>query len=358
MDMYDTVLSQYGVKKGLELYKEEEFTELMKESKKLPTMKTVDPLNTEYMTREQRQSALRYLMFFIKNRSGWIKAIRWADGSKKWEYMTKEETYNPTASTEDLILSCLMDTKEGRDVSTIDIPGAYMHADMKDEVNMKLEGKMADLFSEIHPQIYEEYITMENGKKVLYVRLKKSLYVTVQDDLLFFQNLTGKLKEWGFELNTYDTSVENKTIDGKNLQYYGMLITWIFIMLTVRLWTILSIHLMSNLVFMRHSRQPEEIITIILEWSLIIPLKEWLYLLCLIKSRMCWMSFRRYFMVMHWPLHATTYLPQTVTRIKWSPKNKKIFITMFPNYYTYPSRHDLISKLLCLISTSESRILI
>ena len=193
--MYDTVLSQYGVKKGLELYKEEEFTELMKESKKLPTMKTVDPLNTENMTREQRQSALRYLMFFIKSRSGWIKAIRWADGSKKWEYMTKEETYNPTASTEDLILSCLMDTKEGRDVSTIDIPGAYMHADMKDEVNMKLEGKMADLFSEIHPQIYEEYITMENGKKVLYVRLKKSLYVTVQDDLLFFQNLTGKLKE-------------------------------------------------------------------------------------------------------------------------------------------------------------------
>ena len=37
-----------------------------------------------------------------------------------------------------------------------------MHAVMKDEVNMKLEGTMADLFSKIYPQLYEEYVTMEN----------------------------------------------------------------------------------------------------------------------------------------------------------------------------------------------------
>ena len=51
MNMYYIVLSQYGVNKGLELYKEDGVTELMKELKQLHTMKTVDPLNMEDITR-------------------------------------------------------------------------------------------------------------------------------------------------------------------------------------------------------------------------------------------------------------------------------------------------------------------
>ena len=53
-----------------------------------------------------------------------------------------------------------------------------MHADMKYEVNMQLEGEMVDVFANIYPQLYEEYVTMENGKKAFYVRLSKSLYGT------------------------------------------------------------------------------------------------------------------------------------------------------------------------------------
>ena len=60
------------------------------------------------------------------------------------------------------MLSCLMDAREVRYLATIDIPDTFMHAVMKDEVNMKLEGTMADLFSKIYPQLYEEYVTMEN----------------------------------------------------------------------------------------------------------------------------------------------------------------------------------------------------
>ena len=56
---------------------------------------------------------------------------------------------------------------------------------------------------------------MENGKKVLYVRLKKSLYGTVQNALLIYHNRIRKLKEWGFELSPYETCVANKIVDGK-----------------------------------------------------------------------------------------------------------------------------------------------
>ena len=58
MDMYDTVVLQYRVKKGLELYKEDGFNSLVKEMNQLHTMKNVDPLDMENMTREQNQSAL------------------------------------------------------------------------------------------------------------------------------------------------------------------------------------------------------------------------------------------------------------------------------------------------------------
>ena len=155
-------------------------------------------------------------MLSTKKRSGRIKERGCADGCKQREYMKNEKNYSTTVSTEDLMLSYLMDTKEGRDVATIDTPGAFMHAYMKDEVNMKIEGTMANIFANIYPQLYEEYVTMENGKKILYVRLNKSLYGTVQAALLFYQKLTGKLKEWGFELNTYYTCVANKTIYGKH----------------------------------------------------------------------------------------------------------------------------------------------
>jgi len=33
--------------------------------------------------------------------------------------------------------------------------------------------------------------------------------------LLFWRDLTGELKKWGFELNPYDTCVANKTINNK-----------------------------------------------------------------------------------------------------------------------------------------------
>ena len=143
-----------------------------------------------------------------------------------------------------------------------------------------------------------------------------------------------------------------------NVEYCGMLMTSIFIMLNLRSLTLLSIYLGINLVFTHHWRPLKEILTVILACLLIIPLKTRLYLLCLIKYRMCWMSFWRYLLVLYWHLHVTTYLPQMTTRLKWDHKNKKFSITMFPNYYTYPSKHELISKLLCLISVPEYRILI
>ena len=48
------------------------------------------------------------------------------------------------------MLSCVVDALERRDVGIIDIPGAFMQADMDELVHMRLEGKMAELLMQIN----------------------------------------------------------------------------------------------------------------------------------------------------------------------------------------------------------------
>ena len=63
-------------------------------------------------------------------------------------------------ATEALFLTCLINVMEYKEVATVDIPGAFIQADMEGEtVNMKLEGKMADLLMKINPKLYRKYTT-------------------------------------------------------------------------------------------------------------------------------------------------------------------------------------------------------
>ncbi len=113
------------------------------------------------------------------------------------------------------MLSCTIDALERRDVATADIPGAFMQTDMEGTVHMMLEGKMAELLVKIDPKLYRKYLMNRHGKPIMYVQLKKALYGTLQAALLFWKDLSKKLKAWGFTINPYDWCVANKTINGK-----------------------------------------------------------------------------------------------------------------------------------------------
>jgi hypothetical protein len=64
-----------------------------------------------------------------------------------------------------------------------------------------------------HDPIRKAYY--ERGKPVIYVILRKALYGTLQAALLFWENISSQMQEWGFEINPYDLCVANKTIDQK-----------------------------------------------------------------------------------------------------------------------------------------------
>ena len=55
-----------------------------------------------------------------------IKVRECADGRKQQDRLSREDTSSPTVSTEGLMLSCMIDAMEGREVATADIPGSFL----------------------------------------------------------------------------------------------------------------------------------------------------------------------------------------------------------------------------------------
>jgi len=64
-----------------------------------------------------------------------------------------------------------MDAKENRYIVVSDIPGAFLHADMEDNVQMLLEGTLAELIVKLDLTIYRKHIWYnkqgKDGKKAL-----------------------------------------------------------------------------------------------------------------------------------------------------------------------------------------------
>ena len=214
-DLEATVMTQMSLKKGLKEFGQAGVEAVSGELQQLHNRTVLEPLDAGTLNRDQKKAALSYLMFIKKKRCGKIKARGCADGRKQRLYTKKEDASSPTASIEAVMITCAIDAKENRDVAIVDIPGAFMQADMDEIVHMRLEGTMAQLLIKLDPSLYKKYTVIENGKPVLYLLMLKALYGTLRAALLFWQKLTNKLKAWGFTINPYDWCVANKVINGK-----------------------------------------------------------------------------------------------------------------------------------------------
>ncbi len=104
-----------------------------------------------------------------------MKARSCANGSVQRDHVAKEEAASPTVALELVFVTATIDARENREVVTIDIPGAFLHATNDDYVVMRMNGTLAELMAKTDPKLYRKYLTDEKEKKVLYLRLKKAL---------------------------------------------------------------------------------------------------------------------------------------------------------------------------------------
>lgn len=211
-----TILTQYGVSRGLKMFGTNGEDAVIKELRQLHDREVMGPKSGESLTKSDRRAALNYLMFLKKRRNGSIKGRGCADGRKQRAYITKEEASSPTISTEAVFLIITIGAKERRDVATVDIPGAFMQTDLDGEkVLIKFQGKMAEMLAMIEPNLYRQHIMIEKGRPVLYAELKKVLYGMLQAALKFWQQITSDLVSLGYSINPYDWCVANKLVNGK-----------------------------------------------------------------------------------------------------------------------------------------------
>jgi hypothetical protein len=113
-------------------------------------------------------------MFLKENRDGSIKGRACAYGRKQREGSTKSDATSPTVALESVLITATIDAFEKREVTIVDVHGAYLTADMDKEVFMCLMGRLAELMVKTAPEIYRKYVYMgSDNKSVLYVKLQK-----------------------------------------------------------------------------------------------------------------------------------------------------------------------------------------
>ena len=100
-----------------------------------------------------------------------IKGRGVADERKQREKIQPKDVISPTVLTEAVMLTATIDALEGQDVAVVDILGAYLSADMDNEVHVVFRGTLAEVMVMADTALYRPFVAYETGKPVLYARL-------------------------------------------------------------------------------------------------------------------------------------------------------------------------------------------
>ena len=213
---------QMSAKRGFKKFGERAIEAIMTEFAQLdrgafPGKPVVEPADAKSLTHEDKRKALEAVNIIAEKRCGKIKGRTCADGSKQRKYLKQDESIaSPTVGLESLICTLIIDAYEGRTVGIFDVPGAYLHAEIPKgkTVLMKLRGEFVDIMCKVNPK-YTEYTHMENGKRVLYLRVLRAIYGCIESALLWYELFSSTLVNMGFIINPYDKCIANKIINGK-----------------------------------------------------------------------------------------------------------------------------------------------
>ena len=88
---------------------------------------------------------------------------------------------------------------EGRDVTTFDIPGEYLHALLPKykQVLLKLKDKFVDIMCEINGK-YKKHVRYEKVHKTLYLLTLRSIYGCIESALLWYSLYKETLEGEGY----------------------------------------------------------------------------------------------------------------------------------------------------------------
>ena len=211
-------IQTYSLKQGIKKFGMKGRNAAFKEMKQIHDRVVFIPINVNNMTDQERKRAMESLIFLSEKRDGTIKARTCANGSTQRDYINKDEPTSPTASTEAILITGVIDAKQRRDVMTLDVPNAFVQTAVpqdKEKIIMKIRGELVDILVEVAPEVYKDYVIYEGNHKILYVQMMKALYGMLISSILYYKKFRSDIESIGFKVNPYDICVANRMVNGK-----------------------------------------------------------------------------------------------------------------------------------------------
>ena len=102
---------------------------------------------------------------------------------------------------EAVMLTATVKALKVRDKAVVDIPGAYLSAEMDNEVHAVFRDTLTELVVSADPVLYQPFVSYTTGQAVLYFLTQKSLYGCLKSAFLFYEKLVGYLEAYKFKIN-------------------------------------------------------------------------------------------------------------------------------------------------------------
>ena len=213
--VYETGL-HITVRQALRQFPEPARAAMRKEVSTILRKGVTRPVAPASLSRAQRRGVIRSSMFLkekFKSTGEFdvLKARFVAGGHMQDRTIYSEgETSSPTVATTSAYMVMAIAAHEGRKVFTMDVGGAYLNADMKRDVYMRVDPATAKIFLELDPT-YSEGLDTDG---TLLVKLEKALYGCIESSKLWYDVLSSELKKLGFKPNCRDLCVFNYDTPG------------------------------------------------------------------------------------------------------------------------------------------------
>ncbi len=180
-DVVGMILAKLSMKAAIKKWGLEADYAITKEMKQLHWCDLYKPKHWHGLTKKQKEQILESHIFVEQKRDGLIKAQKLIGGNKQRGYIIKEDVSSPTVSAETVMLTCVIDAQEDRDIPVVGIPNAFVQTVVNEEaadhrVIVCIRGPLVDILASITPDVYGPYVSMnKSGQKVLIVECLNDL---------------------------------------------------------------------------------------------------------------------------------------------------------------------------------------
>ena len=209
-------LSDYAmnitVKQALKTRGEEAEKVIMKELSQMVDKRVWRPVHVHRLSAQDRGRIIRSQMFLKEKYlpTGQFEKLkaRLVAGGNEQDKGLYEDLSSPTVSTSAVLTVLAVAAHENRRIAVVDITGAYLNADMGTDIAVHM--RLDPLISGLMMKLCNDYARFADERGCIVVRLQKALYGCVESAALWHDNLSGTMKELGYEKNRHEGCVFNK----------------------------------------------------------------------------------------------------------------------------------------------------